>query len=102
MRARIDNEAMNTTTKGTNMTARQFAAKIESMLRDGHPDANITIEWVWPTAKGDGYKPRRPRFIQFRTGYSGFVGMVRVSADGYRTRVMQASGGGDLVSMMVR
>jgi len=97
-----DNHTMNTTTKGTDMTARQFAARIEDMLREGHPGADLTIDWVWPAAKGDGYKPRRPRFIQFSTGYSGFVGMVRVSADGYRTRVMEASGGGDLVSMMIR
>ena len=55
-------------------------ARIRSGLRRENPDTKPTVAWV-----------KRPRFVTYPTGATGYVAQVIVSAEGYRTRKMFVS-----------
>jgi len=59
------------------VTPRQVKAQAERMLRTGYPDADLTLEWI-----------KTPRRVTYPTGLKGIYGTLRVSAPGYRTRLM--------------
>jgi len=59
------------------MRAKEIKAKAEALLRKAHPDAELTITWI-----------KTPRRVTYPTGVTGTLGTLRVSAPGYRPRVM--------------
>lgn len=62
------------------MTEEQFKKKAEGALRRANRRAVLTIEWI------------RARNVTFPTGVDGWTGAIRVSAPGFKTATMFATG----------